>query len=62
MQPDIFDDFASSPDGTLIAFIGGGDSRSTLFVVGADGSGLRKLVEDEAGLSGPAWRPRPIPG
>ena len=61
VEPDIFDDFAWSPDGTAIAFIDGGDGPGTLFVVGADGSGLQKLVEDEAyGLSGPAWRPRTV--
>jgi len=57
VEPDLFDDFAWSPDGTMIAFVGGGDTPNTLFVVGADGSGLRKLVEDEAGLSDPFWRP-----
>ena len=60
VEPDLFDDFAWSPDGTMIAFVGGGDSPNTLFVVGADGSGLRKLVEDDAGLSAPFWRPLPM--
>ncbi|MBA3551903.1 MAG: PD40 domain-containing protein [Actinobacteria bacterium] len=61
VEPDIFDDFAWSPDGTMIAFVGGGDRSDRLFVIGADGSGLRQLVEDEAGLSSPAWRPQPTP-
>jgi dipeptidyl aminopeptidase/acylaminoacyl peptidase len=58
VEPDILDTFAWSPDGTMLAFAGGADYSTTLFVVGADGQGLRKLVEEpQYGVGGPAWRP-----
>jgi len=42
-----------SPDGTRIAF-----SRTDgIWVVGADGSGLRQIVPDVPGLSRPEWSP-----
>lgn len=58
VEPDILDDFGWSPDGSMIAFVAGGDRASTLYVIGSDGQGLRALVEEpQYGVGGPAWRP-----
>lgn len=58
VEPDILDDFAWSSDGTMLAFAGGAEYSTTLFVIGADGQGLRTLVEEpQYGVGGPAWRP-----
>jgi Tol biopolymer transport system component len=58
VEPDILDTFAWSPDGTMLAFAGGAEYSTTLFVVGTDGSNLRALVEEpQYGVGGPAWRP-----
>jgi TolB protein len=58
VEPDILDDFGWSPDGSMIAFVAGGDLASTLYVIGGDGQGLRALVEEpQYGVSRPAWRP-----
>lgn len=53
-----------SPDGTKIAFQrvlnppGPGKSERAVFIIGAEGAGLTKLVE---GASNPSWQPIPIP-
>jgi Tol biopolymer transport system component len=53
-----------SPDGTKIAFQrvlnppGPGKSERAVFLIGAEGAGLTKLVE---GASNPSWQPIPIP-
>jgi Tol biopolymer transport system component len=63
VEPDLFQDFAWAPDGTMIAFISGGEAGTTLSVVRTDGTGRTDLVEDRGnGLSAPAWRPIAAPG
>ena len=44
-----------SPDGDRIAFARGASSR--LFVMDADGSGARRVTDEEAEESEPAWSP-----
>ena len=46
-----------SPDGQRIAFIGTAGDRSDLYVVGVDGSGLRRLTDDLYGDAQPSWSP-----
>ncbi len=52
----VVDDVDLSPDGTRIAFTSGG-SREDLFLLAADGSGLRQLTDDPARDRGPQWSP-----
>ncbi|MGZ4337687.1 MAG: hypothetical protein ACXVRA_10270 [Gaiellaceae bacterium] len=49
-------DFALSPDGKLIAFTGGDGKRHHIYLIGSDGSQLRKL-NDLAWDEQPAWSP-----
>ena len=50
---------AWSPDGSAIAFLRG-DDRDSVFVINADGSGLRKLADiDSASIQGWEWTPFP---
>jgi Tol biopolymer transport system component len=48
---------ALSPDGSRIAFEGDGGEGSNIYVVNADGSGLRQLTSDPATDQLPAWSP-----
>lgn len=49
---------APSPDGTRIAFTGvGADGSTDVYVIGRDGSGLRRLTTDAAADDQPAWSP-----
>jgi len=51
-------DYAFSPDGSQVAFSAGAGSRhAELFVMNADGSGLRQLTHDGGYSSSPAWSP-----
>jgi Tol biopolymer transport system component len=53
--------FAWSPDGTQIAFVGGGNS-SRLYVMNADGSNVRSVASNPSyGFGEIAWRPVPLP-
>jgi TolB protein len=57
VEPDLFQDYSWSPDGTSIAFASGG----ALSVVDIETGAVTKLHEDQTyGLGSPAWRP--IPG
>jgi hypothetical protein len=57
VEPDLFQDYSWSPDGTSIAFASGG----ALSVVDVETGAVTKLQEDQMYvLSSPAWRP--IPG
>jgi Tol biopolymer transport system component len=46
-----------SPDGTCLAFVSYGGDKSGLYVMAADGSGLRRLAESVDWGSGPSWSP-----
>ncbi|HEY7344276.1 MAG TPA: hypothetical protein VH620_01860 [Gaiella sp.] len=52
------DDAAWSPDGRKLVFTGGfGWQSSEVYVVNADGSGLRRLTRNRAPDFGPSWSP-----
>ncbi len=46
-----------SPDGEKIAFVTKRDGNFDLYVMNADGSGLRRLTRGAAWDGGPAWSP-----
>lgn len=49
---------AWSPDGTMIAFLGAGTGdEADLYLIGADGTGLRNVTNDAEGMSLPVWSP-----
>jgi WD40 repeat protein len=48
---------AWSPDSTRLAFASAADQTSRLYVVGADGSGLRAITGTDADRKYPAWSP-----
>jgi Tol biopolymer transport system component len=58
-DPEAFDeDPAWSPDGTRIAFVKLGDLTAPgIYVMNADGSGPRRILEDVTGPSSPSWSP-----
>jgi Tol biopolymer transport system component len=57
VEPDLFQDYSWSPDGTSIAFAAG----EALSVVDVDTGAVTNIREDQTyGLSNPSWRP--IPG
>jgi TolB protein len=51
-------DYAWSPDGLQIAFTQGSRGRAEIFVVNADGTGLRKLSDNNPAYDAdPVWSP-----
>jgi len=46
-----------SPDGKRLAFVGGADSRSELYIISAGGHGLRRLTHNNVSDGTPAWSP-----
>ena len=46
-----------SPDGLKIAFISTHDGDPEIFVMNADGSGIRKLTDNNAVDAAPSWSP-----
>ena len=46
-----------SPDGLKIAFISTHDGDPEIFVMNADGTGLRKLTDNSAVDAAPSWSP-----
>jgi dipeptidyl aminopeptidase/acylaminoacyl peptidase len=50
-------DFDLSPDGKLIAFDSRGGSQDDLFMLGADGTGLRQILDDAHRDRAPAFSP-----
>ncbi len=50
-------DLAWSPDSRMIAFSQGGREAKEIFVVNADGSGLRNLTDNDGANDDPVWSP-----
>jgi serine/threonine protein kinase len=50
-------DFDLSPDGKTIAFDSRGGSQDDIFMLGADGTGLRQILDDAHKDRGPAFSP-----
>jgi Tol biopolymer transport system component len=48
--------YAVSPDGTLLAYVGTGD-ETQIFIVSIDGTGVRQVTHEANGASSPAWSP-----
>ena len=46
-----------SPDGARIAFVTGRDGNDEIYIMNADGSGLRNLTQHPADDWSPAWSP-----
>jgi Tol biopolymer transport system component len=59
VEPDLFRDFSWAPDGTMIAFVSGGEAGTMLSVVDVISGETTKLVEDPTGIAQPGWRPVP---
>jgi Tol biopolymer transport system component len=50
--------YAASPDGSLLAYVGTGDEGSPqIFIAGIDGTGVRQVTHDPRGAASPAWSP-----
>jgi Tol biopolymer transport system component len=50
--------YAASPDGSLLAYVGTGNEGSLqIFIAGIDGSGIRQMTRDPTGVTSPAWSP-----
>ena len=50
---------AWSPDGTRIAFVSRRDGDAEIYVLDADGSGVKRLTSDPANDRSPVWSPAP---
>ena len=48
--------YAVSPDGSLVAYVGTGD-ETQIFIAGIDGTGVRQVTHDPNGAWSPAWSP-----
>jgi Tol biopolymer transport system component len=57
VEPDLLQDYSWSPDGILIAFVSGGDAGDTLSTVNVATGEVTTLVQDDHGISSPAWGP-----
>ena len=55
-HPSFEDQYAVSPDGSLLAYVGTGD-ETQIFIVGIDGTGVRRVTHDPNGAFSPAWSP-----
>ena len=50
--------YAASPDGSLLAYVGtGGEGSPQIFIAGIDGSKVRQVTNDPVGAGWPAWSP-----
>ena len=50
--------YAASPDGSLLAYVGTGDEGSPqIFIAGIDGTGIRQVTDDPKGAVSAAWSP-----
>jgi Tol biopolymer transport system component len=52
-------EYAASPDGSLLAFVGGllNDADPYIFIAGIDGTGVRQVTNDPNGAFSLAWSP-----
>jgi Tol biopolymer transport system component len=51
-------EYAASPDGSRLAYVGTGDEGSLqIFVAGIDGTGIRQMTQGASGAASPAWSP-----
>jgi len=49
--------FAASPDGSLLAFVGTDEEEDQIFIGGIDGTGIRQVTHEPNGAWSPAWSP-----
>jgi dipeptidyl aminopeptidase/acylaminoacyl peptidase len=49
--------FAVSPDGSLLAFVGTDEEEVQIFIAGIDGTGVRQVTHEPNGAWSPAWSP-----
>jgi hypothetical protein len=50
--------YAASPDGSQLAYVGTGDVGSPqILIAGIDGAGVRQVTHDPRGAASPAWSP-----
>jgi dipeptidyl aminopeptidase/acylaminoacyl peptidase len=54
--PSFENQYAVSPDGSLLAYVGTGD-ETQIFIAGIDGTGVRQVTHDPNGAFSPAWSP-----
>jgi Tol biopolymer transport system component len=51
-------EYAVSPDGSLLAYVGTGDEGTPqIFTAGVDGTGVRQMTHAPIGATSPAWSP-----
>lgn len=51
-------DYAASPEGTRVAWVGTGDDGTPqIFTAGIGGTGVRQVTHDPTGAASPAWSP-----
>jgi Tol biopolymer transport system component len=49
--------FAASPDGSQLAYVGTIGGRPQIFIAGIDGTGVRQITDETTGAIRPAWSP-----
>jgi Tol biopolymer transport system component len=49
--------YAVSPDGSLLAFVGTDEEEDQIFIAGIDGTGVRQVTDEPNGAWSPAWSP-----
>lgn len=54
--PSFENQYAVSPDGSLLAYVGTGD-ETQIFIVGIDGTRVRQVTQEPNGAWSPAWSP-----
>jgi Tol biopolymer transport system component len=54
--PSFENQYAVSPDGSLLAYVGTGD-ETQIFIAGIDGTGVRQVTHEPNGAWSPAWSP-----
>jgi Tol biopolymer transport system component len=57
-QPSCSPQYAASPDGSLLAYVGTGtEGGRQIFIAGTDGTRVHQVTHDPTGASSPAWSP-----